>query len=559
MPRGTPIPIPPPLGGRPYGVPPQFVRDDQLSDAENVYIEKGALQDRRGFDEYSSNVLGVMDDIDALVPAYALESGGGETAQAILTSEATLWGLIFGSGQTPFDISSGTIGSATGTILTSLGLNALTGTRWWFFPVSGDQSVFVVDGNINSRVHYFPSSGNPSTQNLVQVAASPQGGRDIISAAARLIVGKVTVATGSTEIHVSNVNDATTWPSGHVTTLDDTPDPFVGFGRAGRSSFYVLKRESQWLAQSTPNAAFPFRFDEVGFFPGPQSPRSVVQAGEASYWLGRDGSFYRLLRGNIDEVGQQIKKFLETDVVFEGSPQVSGAYVPTTKQIWWFYPSQSAETTVASRLGAKGIVVLDLETQTFWKQAINADQGSTTSSVLTALGWPAQDHVNNYLGLLVGVKGASGKFHILRDGGPYGSSSATGFDVSRGDGGGEEAGEATTKTIAAMFQTAVRAPAGANRKTTIRAYMPMFRKESSASNTVTVTFLGGDYPDTLSTLDTWTITTAELTSADRPFKDRLALSANWIAIKHEWDVETDHSRIWDGGMLWVDAIDEGQR
>lgn len=559
MARALRIPIP--VGGRPYGVPPQEIRNDQLADAKNVYIEDGTLRDRRGFQEFhDTNFPLITDDLDALlwVPSDTLAAAGVRITSGFFAWAGT-WHQTSYPGDTWENVDSGLSFDPSPTVtIIQLGLGEsasplATGTnagvRSHTFPLAGKQSTVIVSGNSGTKPEYFTWSDDPATVNMTQLANAPAGARDVISADARLVLGLVTFA-GSSEIHVSAVNDMTTWPSGLFATIDDTGDVFRGFSALNRSSFIMHKSLSQWMATGTPNAAFPFRFDQIGSFAGPISSRAIVSTESDVYWIGRNGVIYKARGTQISVANTAISRHVSRDITLRASTTAHGAYLPRFRQIWWFYPSLGEVS--AATTNPLACIVYDIDSNTAWLQGIN---GATTSdSVKSSLGFPALDANNADIGLFVGAATGSKLIYMLRDGG--GSSTATipDWQIVRGDGGGTEAG--TGNSIAASFQTAVRAYAGPQNKTIIRSYQPMFRKEASVSNLVTIDFLGGDYPDSLSTLHSVTIDPSD---TNRPIIDNLSVEANWVSIKHSWTVESDHGRFWDGGILWADGIDEGVR
>lgn len=143
-------------------------------------------------------------------------------------------------------------------------------------------------------------------------------------------------------IRHSGVRKNTEWRTGASTTAREYILPGGGRIVAGRvigAYLMVWTNHSLFLGTYLGSLAQPWRFDRVADKCGLIGPNAAVVVGQAAFWMGNDGQFYRYgLGGAVDPIPCAIRDELFNNLTPAQADKVVAASISRFAEVRWDYP-----------------------------------------------------------------------------------------------------------------------------------------------------------------------------------------------------------------------------
>ena len=143
-------------------------------------------------------------------------------------------------------------------------------------------------------------------------------------------------------IRHSSVRKNTEWRTAASTTAREYVLPGGGRIVAGRvigPYILVWTNHSLFLGTYLANLAQPWRFDRVAEKCGLIGPNAAVVVGQAAYWMGNDGQFYRYgLGGGVEPVPCAIRDDLFRNLTPAQADKVVASSISRFSEVRWDYP-----------------------------------------------------------------------------------------------------------------------------------------------------------------------------------------------------------------------------
>ena len=363
MPRGEPFELNVPTGGVRYDILPHKVPQGSLSDSLNVVTKHGALVPRPGLTDLFSSTFGeqVVGGI-----YYKLAAGTQKTVAMGLTT----W-KVANFGTSAWD-------SLNGTALSG---SADDQGRFIIWPEGGTVYVLGVN-NVNGPKEW---DGAAATHSALTGLSQWTTAKDWTVVNNRIVVGN-TVEGGVRypyRLRFSDFNTRSTWQSVNLIDMVDTNDDIVAVRALNRTSFAILKEQSQWIGVGQ-GGVFPFRIELQDTQPGPCSPSSVIERFGIVYYMGVDGSFYSFDGTRTTHIGEPIRKKIQANLNSSTTSRVHGFYRQADRSLYWFYPTTANNPTEA--------VSYQIDTQQWFHHSMATGVEVTASwpfRLVSALSWDA--------------------------------------------------------------------------------------------------------------------------------------------------------------------------
>lgn len=143
-------------------------------------------------------------------------------------------------------------------------------------------------------------------------------------------------------IRHSGVRKNTEWRTGPSTTAREYVLPGGGRIVAGRvigAYLMVWTNHSLFLGTYLGSLAQPWRFDRVADKCGLIGPNAAAVVGQAAYWMGNDGQFYRYgLGGTVDPIPCAIRDELFNNLTPAQADKVVASSISRFSEVRWDYP-----------------------------------------------------------------------------------------------------------------------------------------------------------------------------------------------------------------------------
>jgi hypothetical protein len=320
MPRGKPVPLPPPIRGYRSDLAEWRMPLDAIAEGTNVVIRDGRLVPRSGFRTLEASGFGerVMGGI-----FYVNQSGtrftvaGGITKRKQFTSGA--WADITGpawSGVTTEQARFITF--QKGTTVYSIGVN-----------------------DKDATVHWNGSAGTDSALSGAPIA------RDLTVVANRVLYGNPTIGGSRYPFSViySAFNDHEQTPSVNLLTVAHGFGEVMAVRAMSAEAAAIYLEKAQFILTAQGGSA-PFRSDFRSGMPGPVSPAAVVPAEESHYYIGIDFNAYRFDGSRAVPIGDAVKTAIGQSLSANYRRQTHGLYDRVNREIHWFWvPVGSTQQT----------------------------------------------------------------------------------------------------------------------------------------------------------------------------------------------------------------------
>ncbi|WP_374453819.1 hypothetical protein [Phenylobacterium sp.] len=160
-------------------------------------------------------------------------------------------------------------------------------------------------------------------------------------------------------IRHSSVRKSTEWHTAASTTAREYVLPGGGRIVAGRvigSSLLVWTNHSLFLGSYVGSLAQPWRFDRVAEKCGLIGPNAAVVVGQAAYWFGVDGQFYRYgLGGGVEPIPCPIRDDMFDHLTASQADKIVASSTSRFSEVRWDYPD-ARDGTENSRYVALSLV-----------------------------------------------------------------------------------------------------------------------------------------------------------------------------------------------------------
>lgn len=324
MPRGAPYELDVPTGGARYDLLPHKIPAGSLADSKNVITRHGRLVPRPGLTKLFSAGVGEQ-VVGGLY--YQLSDG----TEKVVAMGLTGWKLA-NFGTNAWD-------SITGTALTG---SASDQGRFLVWPEGG--TVYLLGlNNVNGPKEW---DGVAATYSALTGLSQWTTAKDWTSVYNRIVVGN-TVEGGVRypyRVRFGDFNTRSVWSASSLIDLVDTNDQIIATRALNRTSFAVLKDQSQWIGVGQ-TGVFPFRIELVDTQPGPTSPSAVIERFGVLYYLGQDGSFYSFDGTRATHIGEPIRKKVQANLNHATQGRSHGFYRQSDRSLVWFFPTTANNPT----------------------------------------------------------------------------------------------------------------------------------------------------------------------------------------------------------------------
>ena len=160
-------------------------------------------------------------------------------------------------------------------------------------------------------------------------------------------------------IRHSSVRKSTEWHTAASTTAREYVLPGGGRIVAGRvigSSLLVWTNHSLFLGSYVGSLAQPWRFDRIAEKCGLIGPNAAVMVGQAAYWFGVDGQFYRYgLGGGVEPIPCPIRDEMFDNLTASQADKIVASSTSRFSEVRWDYPD-ARDGTENSRYVALSLV-----------------------------------------------------------------------------------------------------------------------------------------------------------------------------------------------------------
>lgn len=203
----------------------------------------------------------------------------------------------------------------------------------------GQSTVYGTNGLTTMR------SWNPTQATYVNVPASPiSGDLDVV---ANRIVTAATTESGvfyPYRVRWSAINDGTTWPplaSADLQGSSHDMDFIVAIKALNRLNAAIYREDSVWVMTAVPGTdatAFDFELaPNATGIAGPCNSACIVSFGGIHYYLGSDARIWTFDGTNAYPISAQIDAYLEASLNMNLKGRFCAAYLPSKRQIWFFF------------------------------------------------------------------------------------------------------------------------------------------------------------------------------------------------------------------------------
>ena len=363
MPRGLPYELNVPTGGVRYDLLPHKVPAGSLADSLNVVTKHGRLVPRPGLTTLFD--AGVGEQVVGGI-YYKMPIG----TPKLVAMGLTTW-KIGNFGTNAWD-------NITGTAISG---SADDQGRFLIWPEGG--TVYVLGmNNVDGPKEWDGAAG---TYSALTGLSQWTTAKDWTAVSNRIVVGN-TVEGGIRypyRIRFSDFNTRSTWQAVNVVDMVDTNDDIVAVRALNRTSFAILKEQSQWIGVGQ-SGVFPFRVELQDTQPGPASPSAVIERYGVLYYMGQDGSFYSFDGTRTTHIGEPIRKKVQASLNTATTGRIHGVYRQEDRSMYWFYPTTANNPTES--------VSYQIDTQQWFHHSLAAGIEATASwpfRLVSALSWDA--------------------------------------------------------------------------------------------------------------------------------------------------------------------------
>ena len=253
-------------------------------------------------------------------------------------------------------------------------VTSLAGTystdNWWEFTKWGEK-IIGVNGHTDS-----PQIITMGGANFADLSGSPPAAKHIAAVRDFVVLGNINDGTAyPSRLHWSAINDETSWTAG--TDQSDVQDLLTGgwIQRIIGGEYGIVFCDSSIYRMTYVGYPFIFQIDEVEPGRGTPAPGSVVQFGDAIFYLGRDG-FYIFNGAVSTPIGvNKIDKTFYADLDQNYYDRIYAVIDPINTLVFWSYPGTGNTSGLSNR-----IICYNWATQR-WSGPIETEQEILISSL----------------------------------------------------------------------------------------------------------------------------------------------------------------------------------